>query len=252
MTDLQRSVSVFLVRALACWTVLACAQTAPARAQTAVSLELILAIDTSDSVDGIEFNLMRRGMAAAFRRPEIIQLIELQNGVAVAVFQWNSDVDSRYMTRWHLLRTKSDCLAFAALVERIDRNPYRGFTAIGEALAFGIHQLETNDFQGQRLKIDVAGDGRSNRGLDPAIARQAAGHKGIQINGLPIITTTNTGNRDLDRYYLHQVIQGPGAFVEIATGFSDFTRAFRRKLLREITPAISQRDGKSGGEPQFT
>ena len=58
-------------------------QTADTRAQTLVSLELVLAIDTSDSVDGFEYRLMTRGMASAFRQPEVIALIELQHGVAV-------------------------------------------------------------------------------------------------------------------------------------------------------------------------
>jgi len=32
----------------------------------------------------------------------------------------------------------------------------------------------------------------------------------------------------------------PGAFVEIANDYDDFARAFWRKLLRELTPLVSQ------------
>jgi len=35
-------------------------------------------------------------------------------------------------------------------------------------------------------------------------------------------------------FYRHEVIAGPGAFVEIAAGFEDYPRAILRKLLREI------------------
>jgi hypothetical protein len=45
---------------------------------------------------------------------------------------------------------------------------------------------------------------------------------------------------DLETYYRENVIQGPGAFVEIADDYDDFARAFLRKLLREITPLVSQ------------
>ena len=58
------------------------------------------------------------------------------------------------------------------------------------------------------------------------------------INGLPILIDTYA----LDRYYRDKVISGPDAFLEIAHDYNDFSRAFLRKLRREITPSISQRN----------
>ena len=43
----------------------------------------------------------------------------------------------------------------------------------------------------------------------------------------------------IDEYYRQNVIGGPGSFVETATDYSDFERAIRRKLLREIGPFVS-------------
>jgi hypothetical protein len=60
------------------------------------------------------------------------------------------------------------------------------------------------------------------------------------INGLPILTYTSVESYDLDTYYREKIIQGPGAFVEIANDYDDFARAFLRKLLHEITPLVSQ------------
>ena len=90
------------------------------------------------------------------------------------------------------------------------------------------------------MKIDVSGDGRNNAGLPPSIPRQEANALGIVINGLPIITYTDVDSHDLDTYYREKVIIGPGAFVEIANDYDDFARAFLRKLLRELTPLVSQ------------
>ena len=53
-------------------------------------------------------------------------------------------------------------------------------------------------------------------------------------------TNTNVDYYDLETYYREKVIQGPGAFVEIANDYDDFARAFLRKLLRELTPLVSQ------------
>jgi hypothetical protein len=117
--------------------------------------------------------------------------------------------------------------------------------------------IAENAFKGRQLKIDVSGDGRNNIGIPLSIPRQEANTLGIVINGLPILTHivddwiitnppfrlpahTNVDYYDLETYYREKVIQGPGAFVEIAKDYDDFARAFLRKLLRELTPLVSQ------------
>ncbi len=233
------------------------------RSQTPVSIELVIAVDTSYSIDGFEYGLLMNGIAKAFRTPEIINLIGRQNGVAVALFQWSSEVDEQYMIPWHLLKDPASVLSFAAKVEKAERDPNRVFTGIGEAIDFGVRLIAENAFEGRQLKIDVTGDGRNNIGVPPSIPRQKANALGIVINGLPILTHiveysariptpvgpismgryqahTNVDYYDLETYYREKVIQGPGAFIEIANDYDDFARAFLRKLRREITPLVSQ------------
>jgi len=136
-------------------------------------------------------------------------------------------------------------------VEKVERDPNRVFTGIGGAIDFGVRSIAENAFEGQRLKIDVSGDGRNNIGVPPSIPRQEANALGIVINGLPILTHivaysgripthTNVDFYDLETYYRKYIIHGPGAFVEIADDYDDFARAFLRKLLRELTPLVSQ------------
>ncbi len=229
--------------AMAFWAAVAQLHIEGVRAETPVSIELIFAVDTSISVDGFEYHLMMKGIANAFRTPEIINLIGHQNGVAVALFQWNSQVNEQYMIPWHLLNDPASVLSFAAKVERAERDPNRRFTAIGGAIDFGVRSIAENAFDGRQLKIDVSGDGRNNTGVPPSIPRQEADALGIVINGLPILTYTNPAEKgDLDTYYREEVIHGPGAFIEIANEFDDFARAFLRKLQREITPVVSQKN----------
>ncbi len=131
-------------------------------------------------------------------------------------------------------------MAFAAKVEKAERDPNRIFTGIGEAIDFGVRVIAENAFEGRQLKIDVSGDGRNNIGFPPSIPRKKANALGIVINGLPILTYTSVESYDLERYYREKVIQGPGAFIEIADHYEDFARAFLRKLRREISPLVSQ------------
>ncbi len=249
--------------AMAVWAAVALLHIEGAQAKTPVSIELVFAVDTSYSIDGFEYDLLMKGIANAFRTPEIVNLIGQQDGVAVTLFQWSSEVNAQYMIPWHLLTDPASVSAFAAKVETAERDPDRRFTGIGEAIDFGVRLIAENAFEGRQLKIDVSGDGRSNTGVSLSKPRQAANALGIVINGLPILTRiveyssrtptpagpmrmgryqarTNVDFFDLETYYREKVIQGPGAFVEIANDYDDFARAFLRKLLRELTPLVSQ------------
>ena len=234
-----------------------------AQAKTPVSIELVLAIDSSMSVDGSEYNFLMNGMASAFRAPEVVTLIGQQDGVAVTLFQWSSKIDERYTIPWHLLKDPASVSAFAAKVEKAERDPNRVFTGIGAAIGHGIRSIADNAFEGRLLKIDVSGDGPSNFGDPPSVFRREASAMGIVINGLPILThvvgysmgiQTNTNNDfyDLETYYRENVIHGPGAFVEIANDYDDFARAFKRKLLREITPLVSHENTAPRAPRQVT
>ena len=178
------------------------------------------------------------GIAQAFRNPEIVDLIGQNNGVAVTLFQWDEAADKQRMVPWHLLRDPASVLSFAAKVEALERNPIRKFTGIGRAIEFGVQLIAENEFAGRRLKIDVSGDGRDNIGSLTSDARQQARSLGIAVNGLPILIDTY----NLDTYYREEVILGPAAFLEKATDYNDFARAFLRKLWREIVPSISRDD----------
>ena len=237
--------------AMAVWAAVALLHIEDAQAKTPVTIELVFAVDTSMSIDGFEYQLLMKGIADAFRTPEIIALIGQQNGVAVALFQWSSEVNEKYMIPWALLTDPASVSTFADKVEGADRDPSRVFTGIGEAIEFGVRMIAENAFEGRQLKIDVSGDGRSNIGIPPSMPRQKANALGIVINGLPILTRTVSHSLtrpsrtyvdfyDLETYYRENVIQGPGAFVKIADDYDDYARAFLRKLLREITPLVSQ------------
>lgn len=217
-----------------------------AHAQTPVAIELVLAVDTSLSVDDSEFALQMKGIAWAFRTPEIIALIGQRRGVAVTLIQWSSEVDPRFVIPWRLLHEPTTVLAFADRVAQATREPSHGFTAMGGAIDFAIELIANNRFAGRELKIDISADGRNNTGPPPAVVWRRAGTLGIAINGLPILIETY----NLDAYFREKVITGPGAFVETATDYEDFARVFLRKLRRELTSLVS-RNGHAPDRPLF-
>lgn len=109
----------FLKVALVSWAIqMTLTPLEDARAEIPVSIELVLAVDSSRSISGYEYNLLMKGIAKAFRTPEIIALIGQQNGVAVALFQWSSEIDEQYMIPWRLLKDPASVLSFAVKVEK--------------------------------------------------------------------------------------------------------------------------------------
>jgi hypothetical protein len=62
----------------------------PAAAQTAVDLQLVLAVDASGSVDQVRFELQKRGYVAAFRHARVLQAIRsgANQAIAVTMVQW--------------------------------------------------------------------------------------------------------------------------------------------------------------------
>ena len=185
----------------------------PARADIGVDLELVLAIDSSGSVDFQEFELQARGIARAFRDPEVIEAIEgaAPNGIAVCVIQWSGRRQHLVTIDWTRIADAASARALSARIDAMGR-VLIGETAIADALRFAHEQLASSPFHGARQIIDVSGDGMTNAGGDPDPLRDAAALAGITINGLAILNESPS----LDRYYSEHVIGGPDAFVMAA------------------------------------
>ena len=215
-------------------SVLAGAWVGPAAAQEPVDLELLLAVDASGRVDAGEFDLQTRGLAAALRDPAVSAALAAcaPAGAAVGLMQWSGRRQQVVAVGWTLLRDAASAQAFADAIVGAGRRVL-GETAIAEALAFAIDQLERNRFAGARRVIDLSGDGAANAGGDPRELRDAAVALGITINGLAILNEAPV----LDDYYAERVVGGPGAFTMVAKDYQDFADAILRKLLREIEGA---------------
>jgi Protein of unknown function (DUF1194) len=211
-----------------------CGLTGSARSEGDVDLELVLAIDSSGSVDFAEFELQARGIAHAFRDPEVIEAImgATPNGIAVSVVQWSGRHQHLAVVDWTKVTDAVSADALAASLEAAGRILI-GETAIADALQFATEKLTYGPFHGARRVIDVSGDGPTNAGRDPDPVRDAAVWSGITINGLAILNESP----GLDLYYAEHVIGGPDAFVVSARDYRDFARAIRLKLLQEIRGA---------------
>jgi hypothetical protein len=197
-----------------------------------VSVGLVLAVDVSGSVSQDRFELQREGYATAFRSPAVLQAIQSTStgSIAVAMVQWTGPGLHVVAVDWTLIDDPASAEGFAAAIERAPRALYGGGTSISGAIDYAREMLARAPYQGQRLVIDVSGDGANNRGRPVEDARDEAVQAGVIINGLPILTL----EPELDVYYRQDVIGGPGAFVIAVKRYEEFAAAMRNKLITEI------------------
>ena len=232
-----------------------CALISTAQAQQIVELELVLALDSSTSVNEDEYALQRRGLSEAMRHPTVLQAIRGlgEAGLAISVVQWSGPGKQVDSITWRHINSDVSAIRLANDLSKMPR-ALTGFTDITGAINHSVASIENNMFKGRRYAIDVSGDGTSDTN-NPSRARDEAVAKGFTINGL-IIHSVEYDLGDLARHALHKhysedVIGGPGAFLLNAESFKTFGESMRQKLVKEITGPLfaSLRQGNLKAKP---
>ena len=223
---------------------------APAAAQTAVDLQLVLAVDASGSVSEQRFELQKQGYVAAFRSPLLLRAVRSggRQAIAVTMVQWTGPAMQVEVVPWRLVNDEASMLALAAAIEAVPRQLFGGGTSISGAIDHAMMLFPRSRYVGARRVIDISGDGRNNRGRPAPEARDDAVRAGVTINGLPILAI----EFDLEEFYRDNVIGGPGAFVIPAASFETFADAILKKLVIEISDVGSARSLASPVAPRAT
>ena len=215
-----------------------------------VDLELILATDTSQSVDGYEGWLQRQGYVQAMIDDQIVEAIlgGFYGRIAVTYVEWAGPGLWRTVVPWRLLASAEDAREMAVTLDSTSIARGAG-TSITGVIAYTMGLFDDNGFNGDRRVIDISGDGPNSSGGIVTYARDAAVLAGITVNGVPINNFDGSAFTlpDLDVYYRECVIGGPGAFAIAADGFESFGGAILRKMILEI--AGSEPDGRDRIRP---
>jgi Protein of unknown function (DUF1194) len=208
------------------------APTLAGAAEAQVDLQLVLAVDTSGSVNMYRFELQKKGYAAAFRNPRVLAAIRsgIFQAIAVTMHQWTGPRRQVDVVPWMVVKDEASAEALASAVENTPRELVSGGTSISGAIDYSRLTLAQSPFMATRRTIDVSGDGANNIGRPARIARDEAVRDGITINGLPILSV----EPDLDTYYFENVIGGPGAVMVPADSYESFAEAILKKLIIEI------------------
>ncbi|MTI17217.1 DUF1194 domain-containing protein [Rhodobacteraceae bacterium RKSG542] len=207
--------------------------------QNEVDLELVLAVDISQSMDPDEQKVQREGYIAALTSDEVMAAVKYGpiGRIAVTYLEWGGKGEQFVVADWAVIDGLDSAVVFAnqiaeAPLRRVQR------TSISSALAASTAMVLQNNFEGLRKVIDISGDGPNNQGTDVTQARDLAISNGITINGLPLMLKMESiswqSMLHLDKYYEDCVIGGPGAFSIPVRSQEAFGDAIRMKLVLEI------------------
>jgi hypothetical protein len=239
--------SAILVAAFACLAAIGTGANG-ARAEQ-VDMLLVLAADVSRSIDDEEFNLQRKGYAAAMTDPRVLRAIAggRHQAIAVTFVEWAGTSEQNIVVDWTVIRDEEGAAGVAATMLSAPRS-FLGRTSISAAIDFAMQRFAAAPDTGDKRVIDISGDGTSNAGRSVTEARDEAVAAGVTINGLAIINTRATPGYafhtqppgGLPQYYEENVIGGPGAFLLHVEDFGTFGDAITRKLVSEIAGTVPE------------
>lgn len=229
------------------WAVLSMAA-AQTGFENAVDIELILAVDVSQSMDDVEQQVQKEAYAEALVSPRFLSVV--QEGdyqrISIMYVEWGDVHVQNVVVDWTII----DGLQSAqAVANKIINSPVikTQRTSISAMIKFGVDKIENGKYQGVRKVIDVSGDGPNNQGIPMDDIREwlKSTHPDITINGLPLMMP-NRGQawqamQNLDKYYEDCVIAGPNRFVMAVTDIGKFKQAVEEKLLNEMVGLVPKK-----------
>lgn len=215
-----------------------------------VDLELILATDTSGSVDSTDFALRRSGVEAAFRSSSVIDAIEAGVIGQVVVTLWDFATSPTIAVDWTVISDSASANAFADAVAAAAR----GGSGISDSQSTLIDQaliaLNNNDYEGRSV-IDINSEGAQDtngcsfsnincptvqQARDAFLAGGGDAINAIWMNDRDYFGLDAADQINAFEYGSLNVIGGTGSFQVFAETNQDFVTAIQEKIVREITP----------------
>ena len=226
-----------------------------------VDLQLLLAVDVSQSIDEEEAQLQRAGYIRALQDPDIIDIIKsgYHGRIALSYMEWAGPLQQWLLVNWQVVDSEVTAAAFA---KRLISAPIRmgQRTSISYAILHAISIFRDSEYSSFRKVIDISGDGANNGGFYVHETRHRAVENGITVNGLAILNNRPSpigipATKNIDNYYEDCVIAGSGAFIVVAQKLESFSAAVRRKMILEIAALspldIGNKNIQSGADPSI-
>jgi hypothetical protein len=207
-------------------------------------VNIVTAVDASDSVRAAEMRLQLAGLAAAIRSPDLLAAIRAggRGRIGFAMFVWH---DRQFeVVPWRAIGSEGDAEAVARAIEarmtvsveaeaRAGLHFYSGrLTDLSRAIDHARRLLDTAPFAAGRMVVNVLANGSDNKGEGSAAARDRLLATGATLNGVVL-----GGDRALLDYFRAEVAGGFASFVMPAEADGSFIDLMRMKFLQDLIAA---------------
>jgi Ca-activated chloride channel homolog len=204
---------------------------------------IVTGLDVSGSIDGNETQIQIEGMAIAMQAPEILSAIASgrHGQIGFAVFLWAENSVPVFVS-WKLIGSRQDARETADdMVSRLQTilssKPAQlgDLTDVSAAMEYADRMLRTAPFAGDRMIINIVGDGVDNVGEGPQRVRDALVARDVTIDGVVL-----GGDPTVLDYFRRHVIGGPTAFVLAVKDRERLVEVLARKFVTEIVLNIER------------
>lgn len=206
-------------------------------------VNIVTALDVSDSIGAQSTRIEIDGMAQAVLAPEILQAIRAghHGRAGFAIFAWHEGAYPELIS-WTIIGDDADARAVSNRLRNVspsefgvsvDRMVEPRMTDLSGAIDHAAALLLTSPFKADRMVLNVIGNGWDNVGEGPVPARDRLVGAGGVINGVIL-----GEDPVLADYFRQNVIGGRGAFLFTVRDTSAITQVLARKFLRDVALAI--------------
>jgi hypothetical protein len=213
-----------------------------ASADPMTDVNIVTALDISNSISQDEMLLELAGLAQAIRDPRVMTAIKggKRGRIGFAVFAWHHGQFPAVVS-WMTIASPQDAEVAARAIEarrlvnlelegRAQVEWYIGrLTDLSQAIEHADAMLLEAPYAGGRAVINIIGNGEDNVGEDSRLARDRFVARGGTINGLVL-----GGDAAMVDYYRDRVIGGRAAFVMSVSQNAGMADAFVRKFIGDI------------------
>jgi hypothetical protein len=130
------------IAAVVCVFIGAATGSAPAQQKQPVDALIVLTADVSRSIDDGEFQLQRKGYAAAVTDPRVLRAIAggPHHAIAITFFEWAGPDEQHVVVPWTVVTDEEAAAGIAATMRSAPRS-FVGRTAIGSAIDYAVQRL---------------------------------------------------------------------------------------------------------------
>lgn len=227
----------------------------PAGDRPVTDINMVIALDRSESVSITDRTAQVESLVAALTDPRFVAAVRAgwQGRIGITVMTWSSFERTQVVVPWTLFAGEADAAGIIVTLRDYQASggdvSHKPQTDIALALGAGAQLMDQAPFPTTKRILNIISDGIDNFGREAFVDRDLALEHGIIINGL--VHARGHAIAIVTRFFETQVIGGPYSFVLATPTPETFTDAMLRKMLMEIADATrsSRPDGSGSLRP---